>query len=122
MIETDDIWEYLYMTAGQTIRPLRLSDTVYIGETASAIVADISTIFVGVSVEAGSGLGICSERNVIMTALSYGYKIKKLVTVNLSGEILRPCGACLEFIQQLGEMSKGLEILLDNDGHTLRIK
>ena len=58
---------------------------------------------------------MCAERNALSTMISYGeYAARKVVAVTKMGEILPPCGACREFMMQLGS-PENIEILVDSD-------
>ena len=60
-------------------------------------------------------LGMCAERNALSTMITNGeYAAKKVVAVTKTGEILPPCGACREFMMQLGS-PEDTEILVDSD-------
>ena len=58
-------------------------------------------------------LGMCAERNAISNMLTNEVKkIKKIVVVHKSGKIMLPCGACREFMLQLGDLTEDTELLV----------
>lgn len=75
-------------------------------QVGSAVLTD-SRIYEGCNVESMvSGLGICAERNAINHAVIHegrGLKIVALsVAWNRSG-LIRPCGACLQYLHEFSE-------------------
>lgn len=84
-----------------------------IGSVGCAIEDENGNVYLGKNLDMSCSLGMCAERNAISTKLSVDTsKIKKMVVVHKSGKIMVPCGACREFMFQLGDICKDLEILV----------
>jgi len=89
--------------------------------------APYSAFFVGAAVEAGSGkiypgcnvenasygLTVCAERVAILKAVSEGEReIKTVVVVAGEGrEVERPCGACLQVMQEFAPKNQPMVIV-----------
>ncbi|CAJ2230429.1 hypothetical protein BGL38_03680 [Fructilactobacillus sanfranciscensis] len=100
---SNEIWNNLYNKALSVCNGHDISDSIFAGSVASAILTDKGTIYyLGVSVDTNCSLGFCAERNAIGTMLTFeNPKVIKVVTVRQYGEIVMPCGACRELLMQL---------------------
>lgn len=66
---------------------------------------------------------MCAERNALSTMLANReYEVDKIVSVYKDGTVMPLCGACREFMMQLGESAKEIEVLINNDGKVIRLK
>jgi cytidine deaminase len=75
----------------------KASNNVRIGEVGSALLTNKNNIYVGVSIDACSGIGFCGEHSAIASMVTNKeYIIKKIVAVTSNGKILPPCGRCRE--------------------------
>ena len=84
-----------------------------IGSVGCAILTETGNVYLGKNLDMSCSLGFCAERNAISSMLTYETsKIVKLACVHKSGAIITPCGACREFMQQLGELTIDMEILI----------
>jgi cytidine deaminase len=76
-----------------------------IGNVGSALISAEGNIYLGVCIDASSGMGFCAEHSAIAAMITAGeYKIKKIVAVWKHNEnvfILSPCGRCREFMRQI---------------------
>ena len=62
---------------------------------------------------------MCAERNAIANMITNGEsRIRKLVAVMPDGNVGLPCGACREYMMQLDQNSKEIEILEELDSRT----
>lgn len=69
----------------------------------AAVEARDGRIFTGCNVENASyGLTICAERVAICKAVSEGARPARIAVVAATGGPVSPCGACREFIIELG--------------------
>lgn len=115
-IESDDdkIWEELYSRAKSLINDRSLSPLMQVGSVAAAVITKSGNIFCGVCIDTASSLGMCAERNAMANMITKGEsEISKLVAVMWDGSVGSPCGACREFMMQLGKDSKEIEILVN---------
>ena len=81
----------------------------------AAVLTDKGNVYTGVCIDTDCSLGMCAERNALSTMITNGeYAAKKVIAVTKMGEILPPCGACREFMMQLGS-PENIEILVDSD-------
>ncbi len=80
----------------------------------AAVVTDDERVFFGCNVENASyGLSLCAERVAMSAAVSAGAsRIRAVVVVTDSEPPGTPCGACLQWIAELGTVD--VEIILAN--------
>ena len=56
------------------------------------------------------------KRNAIANMITNGEsKITKVLAIMPDGKVGPPCGACREFMMQLGKDSKDIDVLMDNN-------
>lgn len=109
-----DIWKTLYDRARSVQNPRIISPFIEAGGVAAAILTKSGNIYVGVCIDTSCTLGMCAERNAIANMITNGEnEIEKVVAVMPDGRVGAPCGACREFMMQLGNNSKKIEILMD---------
>jgi cytidine deaminase len=81
----------------------------------STILTD-KDMYVGCNVESYiSGLGICAERNALNHAVIHEggrLKIMKIAVASLGKRLIRPCGACLQYISEFS--STDVKIIMVN--------
>ena len=71
-------------------------------------------IYVGVCIDMNSSLGMCAERNAIANMITNGEsKISKVLAIMPNGACGAPCGACREFMMQLGVDPEEIKIMMD---------
>lgn len=110
----DKIWEELYSRAKSLIHDRKLGPLMQAGSVAAAIMTKRGNIFTGVCIDTASSLGMCAERNAMANMITNGEnEISKLVAVMWDGSVGSPCGACREFMMQLSNNSKEIEILIN---------
>ena len=115
-------WQKLYDLAMAVINPREISKQMYVGSVAAAVLTKNGNIYTGICIDTSSSLGMCAERNAMSTMLGNGEnEIEKVVSVYKDGTVMPPCGACREFMMQLGKNAKDIEILLNNDGKTMNL-
>ncbi len=108
--------EELIKKAEAVINPTRIWGYL-VGDVGCAVVTDKGNIYVGVCIDASSGMGFCAEHSAIAAMVTAGeFRIKKLVGVwkNEKGiaHVLPPCGRCREFIRQIHKDNLQTEIIL----------
>ena len=108
--------EQLIEKAGSIVNPRRIGDYL-VGDVGCALLTDRHNVYLGVCIDAGSGIGFCAEHSAIAAMVTAGeYRIKKIVAVWRDGEktcVLSPCGRCREFIRQIDEGNLDTEVILD---------
>lgn len=106
--------------AAAVVRPLRRGDYL-IGDVGCALLTEAGNLYLGVCIDAGSGMGFCAEHNAIGAMVTAGeYRIRRIVAVwkNDQGElhVLAPCGRCREFMHQIHpDNIDQTEVILDTD-------
>ncbi|MBE5745988.1 MAG: cytidine deaminase [Clostridiales bacterium] len=80
-------------------------------------------IYTGVNIDTDCGMGFCAERNAAGNMITNGEsKIIKLLCYK-DGELILPCGVCREFLMQIDEDNKDLEICLNaKTNKTIKLK
>ena len=109
----DHIWKMLYDRAKAVRVERKLSPLMEVGSVGAAVLTDKGNIYTGICIDTACGMGMCAERNAVANMLTHGEsKITKVVAVMPDGSSGSPCGVCREFMMQLGEESRNIEILL----------
>jgi cytidine deaminase len=105
--------------AKSVVNPKRIGDYL-VGDVGSALVTDKGNIYLGVCIDASSGIGFCAEHSAIAAMVTAGeYRIQKIVAVwndkDGNTHILSPCGRCREFIRQIHPDNLNTEVIMDAD-------
>jgi cytidine deaminase len=118
----DQEWENLYTAAKKVVDPREVSEHIFVGSVGAAVLTASGNIYTGVSIDTSCSLGMCGERNALSTMLTHGEsQVRKVCAVYKDGTVLPPCGACREFMMQLGPDAKDIEILLDTQGKVVKL-
>ncbi len=100
--------------AQSVLRWRQLTDECIAGEVAAALLTSQGTIYVGVSISAGCGIGFCAEHSAIAAMVTAGEtRIQKLVAISADGKLLPPCGRCRELLYQIDRGNLETEITLE---------
>jgi cytidine deaminase len=106
-IKMNKEWEKLYSEAESVINPYEVSKEICVGSVGAAVLTSKGNIYTGICIDTNCSLGMCAERNVLSTMLTNGeYEVLKVCAVYKDGTVLPPCGACREFMMQLGSNAK----------------
>ena len=98
----DEEWKRLYEEAMRVLDPHDVSNKMWVGSVASAVLTRKGNIFKGICIDTDGSIGMCAERNALSTMLTYGEsEIKRVVSVYKDGNIIPPCGICREFMLSL---------------------
>ena len=115
-----DIWETLCQKAQEQYRPAEITPFLYAHHVVCALESENGQVFTGFCIESCSGvMALCAERVAALNMyLSSGQTvIKRLVAFRdqppFGGGSGMPCGACREFLMQLSERNRDMEILVD---------
>ena len=112
--ETADIWARLCGAARNVQAARWVSDRIEAGQVAAALMTKSGAIYTGICIVTACSLGMCAERNAIAHMLTCGEsEIEKLAVIGPDGDMALPCGACMEFMMQLGKTAGEIEILVD---------
>ncbi len=108
-----EVFNNLYQEALKVSKTVDISKDASIGSVGAALLNSKNHLYVGKNLDLACALGMCAERNAISTMLSHEVcNIDKLVCVHEDGRIISPCGACIEFMLQLGKLTEELKILV----------
>ncbi|MDO5415602.1 MAG: cytidine deaminase [Lachnospiraceae bacterium] len=112
--DAEDDWARLYTSAKNVQNARTVSDWVEAGGVAAAVLAKSGAVYTGICIDTACSLGMCAERNAIAHMLTCGEsEIQKLAVIMPDGRMGLPCGACCEFMLQLGDRAGEIEILMD---------
>lgn len=118
----NDEWKRLYDAAMEKLNPREVSKNMYVGAVAAAVLTKSGTIYTGVCIDMSSSLGMCAERNALSTMLSNReYEVDKILSVYKDGTVMPPCGACREFMMELGASAIEIQVLINNEGKVMRL-
>ena len=91
----------------------QLTDECVAGEVAAALLTSQGTIYTGVSISAGCGIGFCAEHSAVAAMVTGGEtRIEKLVAISADGKLMPPCGRCRELLYQIDRGNLATEIIL----------
>lgn len=108
--------------AKSVIKPKKIAHERTIGDVGCALITDKGNVYVGVSIDVVTAVGVCAEVNAISNMVTNGeYRIKKIVAVCNDGTILYPCGSCREFMHQIDESNLETEVIV-KDEKILKLK
>ncbi|WP_061997100.1 cytidine deaminase [Clostridium sp. ATCC 25772] len=80
---------------------------MYVGSVATDILIKKGNIYTGICIDISSSLGMCAERNSLTTMLTNNENdVEKVLSVYKDESGMSPCGACREFMMQLGADAK----------------
>ncbi|MGM9873650.1 MAG: cytidine deaminase family protein [Bacilli bacterium] len=106
-------YKSLYDLALTKAKEFKISKNVEIGSVGCALINENGHVYSGKNLDMYCSLGMCAERNAISTALSEEVvPITHLICVHKSGQIITPCGACIEFMKQLDYLTKDIKIII----------
>ena len=112
----------LYNAAFEVIKPCKVSQHIFTGSVGAAVLTKGGNIYTGVCIDTSCSLGMCAERNALSTMITNGECEPVMVcAVFEDGSIMAPCGACREFMMQLGENARDIEIIINDQGKTVRL-
>lgn len=120
----DDIWDRLFLAARVVQYERTISPMIEAGGVSSALLSKSGRIYTGVCIDTASSLGMCAERNAMANMITCGeHEVIKIVAVMRDGKVGMPCGACREFMMQLGGNAENIEFLVDYETkETIRLK
>ena len=112
----------LFKIAKDNISPCTISHMMKAGRVSSALITKRGNIYKGICIETKCSLGMCAEKNAIsMMLLNREYDIVSICTVDDKGHVMPPCDACREFMIQLGNNSKNIEVFINDKGESLML-
>ena len=121
-----DIWEKLYLKAKEEYHPEEVSPFVYAHHVVCALEAENGDIYTGFCIESCGGvMNLCAERVAALNMyMNSGQTvIKRLIAFRdkapYGGGSGMPCVACREFLMQLSEKNKKIEIMVDYDNREI---
>ena len=114
----------LIQQAAAVLNPVKLTDDMYVGDVACALIAESGETFTGAAI--GGYLGLCAEQSAASNMVSHTQpRIIKMVAVwrNENGElfVLPPCGRCREFLCLLSQNNLETDVILGKE-HTVKLK
>jgi cytidine deaminase len=111
----DALRDRLLKAARSVLAPRRLSRTVEVGGVGAALLAPSGQIFLGVCIDAASGIGFCAEHAAAGAMVTAGEsRVVAMVAVDWDGSILQPCGRCRELVVQLDPGNAATEVILQS--------
>lgn len=117
-----ETWETLYRAALEAAKPRKISERVEVAGVGAAVLSGGGKLYTGVCIDTNCSLGFCAERSAISAMFTAGEDaVRKVCAVFADGRVAPPCGACREFMMQLGERAGEIEVLLDRDGRTAKL-
>lgn len=101
--------------AASVVNARRIGDYL-VGNVGCALLTPNGNVYLGVCIDAGSGIGFCAEHSAIAAMVTTGeYRIARIVAVCRDGEdtyVLSPCGRCRELIRQIDADNLETEVIM----------
>lgn len=120
-----DIWQKMYEAAAKQYHPEEVSPFLYAHHVVCALESENGEIFTGFCMEGCSGvMNLCAERVAALNMYvnSGQTVVKRLIAFRdkppYGGGSGMPCGACREFLLQLSEKNRNMEIMLEYESRT----
>jgi len=89
------------------INPHEISEQMYVGSVAAAVLTKKGNIYTGVCIDTSSSLGMCAEENAMSTMLTNGEnEVEKVVSVYKDGTVMPPCGGVSGIYDAIREKRK----------------
>lgn len=112
----------LIRKAKSVLKRRKIKHGFTVGDVGCALVTDKGNVYLGVCIDAASGMGFCAEHSAIAAMITHGeYVIKKIVAVVEGGKPIPPCGRCREFIRQIHEENSETEVIIGK-GKSVKLK
>ncbi len=112
----------LIQKAKSVIQPRKISGDFLVGDVGCALLAEDGQVYLGVCIDASSGMGFCAEHSAIAAMVTAGaLRIKRIVAVWKDGTVLPPCGRCREFMRQIHKDNLDTEVIL-GEGKVVRLR
>ena len=106
----------LIAAASKIVGGFACSDECSAGSVAAALLTEAGDVFTGICIDACSSLGFCAEHAAIADMLKNRQtRVRAIVAVRESGEVLVPCGRCRELIRQAHPANWDTQIILPGD-------
>jgi cytidine deaminase len=101
--------------ARSLVNPRKVKHGFTIGDVGCALITDAGNVYLGVCIDASSGMGFCAEHSAIAAMVTHGeQRISKIVAVTEHG-IIPPCGRCREFMNQIHERNLEADVIIAYD-------
>ena len=111
----------LIAAARAVVNPRRLSRTVEVGGVGAALRSASGAVYVGVCIDAASGVGFCAEHGAVAAMITAGEsRVLSVVAVDWDGAVLPPCGRCRELLVQIDNGNAATQVILPTGVKTLR--
>jgi cytidine deaminase len=109
--------------AKTVLRPRTLSHENTAGDVACALLSSGGKLYLGVSIDVGSGIGFCAEQSAIAAMITAGESsISKIVAVLGDNTVLPPCGRCREFMYQIDKTNLTLADVILGEDRVVRLE
>jgi cytidine deaminase len=114
--------ETLIQKAKSVIKPRKIKHGFSVGDVGCALITDRGNVYLGVCIDAASGMGFCAEHSAIAAMVTHGeLAIRKIVAVVEDGKPVAPCGRCREFMHQIHEKNLEAEVIIGKN-KSVRLK
>lgn len=108
--------EELIEKAKSVLKPRKIKHGFTVGDVGCALITDKGNVYLGVCIDAASGMGFCAEHSAIAAMVTHGeHIIKKIVAVVENGTPIPPCGRCREFMHQIHEDNLETEVIIEKN-------
>ncbi len=89
-----------------------LKPSIKAGDVGAALVTDRGTLYTGISLDMGCGIGFCAEHAAVAEMLKQRETcVRRIVAVDRQ-DVVAPCGRCRELLLQVDRRNMDCEVLL----------
>ena len=107
--------EEMIRKAKSVLNPREIKHGFTVANVGCALETDTGKVYLGVCIDASSGMGFCAEHSAIAAMVTNGeQRIRKIVAVSEYG-IVPPCGRCREFMHQIHEKNLDADVIIGED-------
>jgi len=109
-------YEELVRRAAAISKEKRLTKSCVVAEVGSALLTANGSVYTGVSIDCGCGVGFCAEHSAIAAMITGGeYRIKAIVAVKNDGSVIPPCGRCREMMYQVNRDHRDTDVIVSEN-------
>lgn len=110
----DKLWLTLYKEAKKRINVNNIPPFIEYGNCCCAILSGTDKIYCGINISSNTNVNCTAEKSAITMMLNNGEKeVKKMVIINELEELIAPSEDCIEYLIELNNNLKNIEILID---------
>jgi cytidine deaminase len=94
----------------------QITEDCVVGEVSAALMTSKNNVYVGISISAACGIGICAEHSAVAHMVTRGEtQVTQVVAVSSDGKLIPPCGRCRELLYQIDRRNLKTQVILGSE-------